>query len=312
MQNFASLLTKISKKVLTRNVGLTVFVVLMLCATVMHLKTDNTQQKSKSLLPSLSQNSEMDSGFSSPTSDDDESSAIGSITPTPDSVRVGGVGSESIVMSPAITPTVTFSVPTSTPTPPPAGGSTSTPTPTPVAMTEVGHLPTLGSNTAKVTIIEIADFQCPYCKTFFDSVFQSMKKDYIDTGKVRFAYIHLPLPSHVNAKPAAEAAECANEQGRFWQYHDVLFSAQNDWSNKTGDQLTELFLNYAGQNSLDLNIFNACITSHKYESLVDQDANLAKSKGGNATPTFFINGQSLVGAQPYESFKALIDAELQK
>ncbi len=102
--------------------------------------------------------------------------------------------------------------------------------PTPINVA-TGHLPILGNEKAKVTIVEFSDFQCPYCKRFADNSLSQIKKDYIDTGKVKLYYREFPLTNiHPNAEIAAEAAECANEQGKFWQFHDQLFSRQDTWS----------------------------------------------------------------------------------
>lgn len=95
-----------------------------------------------------------------------------------------------------------------------------------------GNLPVLGSSDAKITIIEFSDFQCPFCESFFMSTYPELKKNYIDTGKVQFAFRHYPLTSiHPNAQKAHEAAECANEQGKFWEYHDKLFQTQAVWTD---------------------------------------------------------------------------------
>lgn len=94
----------------------------------------------------------------------------------------------------------------------------------------VGNLPALGRDSAPVTIVEFSDMQCPFCKRFFDDTFSQLKKDYIDTGKVRMTFRHYPLNFHKNAQKAAEATECANEQGKFWEYHDLLFQTQDSWA----------------------------------------------------------------------------------
>ena len=95
-----------------------------------------------------------------------------------------------------------------------------------------GQLPVLGKSDAKLTIIEFSDFQCPFCERFYLDTLPQLKKDYIDTGKVQLAFRHFPIASiHPNAKTAHEAAECANEQGKFWEYHDLLFQTQEQWSN---------------------------------------------------------------------------------
>src|SRR3989344_1757621 len=109
---------------------------------------------------------------------------------------------------------------------------TETPTPAPIKQdVDTGHLPILGRK-AKVTVVEFSDFQCPFCKRFFDDTYSKLKKDYIDTGKIAFGFRHYPLSSiHPNAQKAGEATECANEQGKFWEYHDLLFQQQNGWAN---------------------------------------------------------------------------------
>lgn len=107
------------------------------------------------------------------------------------------------------------------------------PTPTPVIRTDIkaGRLPILGNKNAKVTMVEWSDFQCPYCEQFFTATLGQIKKDYIDTGKIKVAFRQYPLPFHANAEKAAEASECAHEQGKFWAYHDILFQNQAAWEN---------------------------------------------------------------------------------
>ena len=102
----------------------------------------------------------------------------------------------------------------------------------PTQSSEKGHLPQLGKTNAKVAIVEFSDFECPFCKQFFNETFSQIKREYIDTGKVAFYFRHYPLTSiHPNAQIAAEATECANEQGKFWQFHDMLFTNQESWAN---------------------------------------------------------------------------------
>lgn len=106
------------------------------------------------------------------------------------------------------------------------------PTPAPKQDVAIGHLPILGNKDAAVTVIEFSDFQCPFCDQFVKNTYPQLKKEYIDTGKIAFAYRHFPLTSiHPNATPAAIASECANEQGKFWEYHDTLFQNQATWAN---------------------------------------------------------------------------------
>jgi len=163
--------------------------------------------------------------------------------------------------------------------------------------------PVLGDENAPVTIVSFEDFQCPFCKRSFDQTFPQLKKEYIDTGKVKYVYRDFPLSFHPEAQPAAEAAECADEQGKFWEMHDLIFQNQAIMSNSAYKQ-------WAEQLGLDTAQFNDCLDSGKYRQEVQSDSNYGSQVGVSGTPTFFINGIRLVGAQPFEAFKQIIDAEL--
>ena len=162
--------------------------------------------------------------------------------------------------------------------------------------------PSFGPKHAKVTIVEWSDFECPFCGRVVPTL-AKIKETY---GKdVRVVFRHQPLPFHPNAKPAAEAAMAAHEQGKFWEFHDKLFSNQ-----KSLDRAT--FEKYAQELKLDMNKFKAALDSGKYRALIDADSAAGSAVGANGTPTFFVNGRTLVGAQPFEAFKAAIDEELAK
>jgi protein-disulfide isomerase len=163
--------------------------------------------------------------------------------------------------------------------------------------------PMKGSKNAPVTIVEFSDFQCPFCGRFFTQTLPSIEKEYIDTGKVKFVYRDFPLGFHPNAQPAAEAAECANEQGKFWEYHDEIFKNQEQLSS-------DLYIQLAEELSLDVEKFKKCVEAGKYKQEVQDDFDYGKSVGVTGTPAFFINGIKIVGAQPFENFKKIIDAEL--
>ena len=165
--------------------------------------------------------------------------------------------------------------------------------------------PVLGNKNAPVTIVEFSDFQCPYCGRFYTQTLPSIKKEYIDTGKVKIVYRDFPLSFHANAQPAAEATECADEQGKYWEYHDEIFKNQQSLSS-------DLYLKLAEDLGLDADKFKICIETNKYKEEVNADFNYGQNAGVSGTPTFFINGIKLVGAQPYEAFKQIIDAELAK
>ncbi|MBP1701973.1 MAG: oxidoreductase family protein [Chloroflexi bacterium] len=162
--------------------------------------------------------------------------------------------------------------------------------------------PTLGSANAPITVIEFSDFQCPYCQKWEQEVYGQLLQDYGD--KIRFVYRDFPLTSiHPQAQPAAEAAECANEQGAFWKYHDKLFGMESPLGADT-------YVKYASELGLDMTKFQQCLTDHRYQAEVTADLEYATNLGINSTPTFFINGIPVVGAQPYSVFKYVIDKEL--
>jgi protein-disulfide isomerase len=161
---------------------------------------------------------------------------------------------------------------------------------------------TKGNPNAPVEIIEFSDFECPFCQRAHATVAQVLST-YGD--RIRFVYRHYPLPNHPNAKPAAEAAECANEQGKFWPYHDRLFENTRKLSDADLRQ-------HAAAVGIDPGRFSACLDSHKYRAQVEADARAGEEAGVNGTPAFFINGRMLSGAQPFEAFKRLIDDELQR
>ena len=162
------------------------------------------------------------------------------------------------------------------------------------------NAPSKGSASAPITMIEFSDFQCPYCLRAHATVDQVLAK-YGD--RIHFVYRHFPLPSHPNARPAAEAAACAAEQNKFWPYHDRLFAQP---SKLTDADLKE----HAVDLGLNTAQFNSCVDTHKYKASVDADVREADEAGVNATPTFFINGRMVSGALPFESFQRIIDDEL--
>ncbi len=168
--------------------------------------------------------------------------------------------------------------------------------------------PVLGNANAPVTIVEFSDFQCPFCERFFTSTLPQIKTEYINTGKVKLIYRDFPLSSiHPYAEKAAEASECAHQQGDnfYWKMHDKLFENQNALD-------TESLKKYAQQIGLDTNKFNTCLDSGAMTQEISNDLADGTSYGVQGTPMFFINGQELSGAQPFESFKQIIDAELSK
>jgi len=173
--------------------------------------------------------------------------------------------------------------------------------------------PFKGDPNAPITIVEFSDFQCPFCSRFVDQTLSSLVESYIDTGKVKFVYRDLPLESiHPNAKPTHIAAECADEQGKFWDYHDILFENQTEWSRLSPDDLSSKLNDYATTLELNTVMFESCLSSQKIADEVDADISDARKYGATGTPTFFIGNEKdgfvkLAGAQPFTSFKGVID-----
>ncbi len=160
--------------------------------------------------------------------------------------------------------------------------------------------PAKGPADAPITIVEFSDFQCPYCSRAEGTLKQVLDK-YKD--KVRFVYRDLPLAMHTNAQKASEAAQCAHDQGKFWDYHDALYSDQS----KLG--LTDLEAT-ATRLGLDADKFKSCLNSGKFADEVRKDMEDAQKAGVSSTPFFFINGIPVVGAQGYQAFVDVIDREL--
>ena len=162
--------------------------------------------------------------------------------------------------------------------------------------------PILGPENAPITIIEFSDFECPYCRRWHQEVYSRLLENYPD--QVRIVYRDFPLDSiHPNATPAALAANCAFEQNAFWEYHDQLFG------NALGLNAAA-YQQYAQDLNLDMASFNECVESDRYLDEVRADLEWASNLGVQSTPTFFINGIALVGAQPYEVFEQVIEKEL--
>jgi len=184
-----------------------------------------------------------------------------------------------------------------------AGSAVTLDTQTPVKRVNVPTegSPSYGPANAVITIVEFSDFQCPYCHKWFAETWPLIQQAY--AGKIRLVYRDFPLTSlHPDAEPAAEAASCAGEQNQYWPFHDRLMG---------GDQFgDDVYQAYASSLKLDLVKFKDCLTSHRFQTAIQNDANYGASLGITGTPTFFVNGIPLVGAQPFSTFKTVIDQEL--
>jgi protein-disulfide isomerase len=170
--------------------------------------------------------------------------------------------------------------------------------------------PFLGGENAQVVVIDFSDYQCPFCKKFYNNIFLDFKKDFLDTNKVKYVYRDFPLNIHPPAKIAAQAAECARDQNRYWEMHELLFKKQSEWSN--AEELNETLISYAVELRLNKATFSSCLNDGKYLEEVEKDRSDALASGAKGTPTLFINGKIMRGVpQSYESFKALIESELE-
>jgi len=176
--------------------------------------------------------------------------------------------------------------------------------------TSVGDAPMLGRRDAPVTIVEFSDYQCPFCRRFFTTVFPTIKKDYIDTGKVRYVFRDFPIDQiHPQARKAAEAAHCAGEQGKYWEMHEVLYQNQ---AALGVPQLAE----HARKLGLDATRFDECLASRRHAARVERGLADGAAAGVQGTPGFvvartqagdIVEGVALRGAQPVETFRRLID-----
>lgn len=169
----------------------------------------------------------------------------------------------------------------------------------PTVQVGTGSVPPRGNAQAPVTIVEFADYECPYCKRAAETV-----KQVLDTygDQVRFAYRDYPLQLHPNARPAAAAAHCAGAQGKFWEYHDKLMGS----TDLSSTQLEAL----ADEVGLDRAKFDECRANDTFAAAIDKDLSDGNDLGINGTPVFYVNGRLLDGAQPFDEFKAVIDEEL--
>lgn len=177
---------------------------------------------------------------------------------------------------------------------------------------QIGDDVILGSKDAPITIVEFGDYQCPFCARFFSETEAQLRKEYIETGKAKMVYKDYAFlgPESI---AAAQAAECAKDQGKYWVYHDALYNEeiadnQENNGNLTFNRLKEI----AVENGLNKSQFDSCFDSKKYEAEVDGDSDEAQGLGVKATPTIFINDQKFEGALPFSVFKEVIDKILEE
>lgn len=170
-----------------------------------------------------------------------------------------------------------------------------------------------GAADAPVWLLIVSDFECPYCRMWHEASYDAIVREYVEPGKVQLAYINLPIPTHRNAKPAAEAAMCASVQGKFWEVADGIFATQERWSQMPVG--SAVFDSIAGAQSLDMPQWRECVEKNRTRDMVEADADRAGEIGISSTPSFVIlRGDQLVrgisGAVPVDTFRVALDAAL--
>lgn len=187
-------------------------------------------------------------------------------------------------------------------TSPRPAASAPAPQPAPIVQVSIEGRPYQGPDDARVTIVEFSDYQCPFCSRHFRDTVPQLLSQY--QGEIKYVVLNFPLSNiHPMAQKAAEAAECALDQGEFWEFHDTLFENQSALD-------TASLKKYAADLGLDTGSFNTCLDSGDKAQQVRSDLQAGQAAGVRGTPTFFINGQRLVGAVPLNRFQTLIDGEL--
>ena len=222
------------------------------------------------------------------------------------SVACKGAEKARATTTPAAEKQATTASPATRATDPAAAGAGAVSTDPLVVRADSGRI--RGNPAAKTWMIIASDFQCPYCKMWHDSADITIRREYIDNGKVRLAFINFPIGSHQNAMPAAEHAMCAAAQNKFWEMHDALFGAQEQWAGMPNP--TARFEELAQGAGVDVTALRACVSSHKMRPLIEADREKATTAGVRATPSFFIGNQLLEGVQMPSDLRKVLDAAL--
>jgi protein-disulfide isomerase len=175
--------------------------------------------------------------------------------------------------------------------------------PVTVRLRPAAGAPALGPPEARVVMTVFSEFECGYCKEFAQTILPRLRKDYVETGKLKIIFRDLPLEMHTKAQAAAEAAACAHEQGRFWAMHDYLFANQQHLAAPT-------YRAWAGANGLDTLRYGQCLRRHPYRPAIAANVEAARAVGIQGTPAIVINNQLTMGIRPYEYFARAIDREL--
>lgn len=170
----------------------------------------------------------------------------------------------------------------------------------------------MGSPDAKVWMIIVSDFECPYCREWHASVAPALRKQYVETGKVRFAYLNFPLTQHQHAWPAAEVAMCAGAQGKFWPVHDAIFETQRTWVPFDPVTSAAYFDSIAVARGTDAAKLRACVSSRVLRPLIQADYDRSRKTGVGSTPTIIIGEVMMPGVFPLADYRAQLDSALAK
>ena len=170
----------------------------------------------------------------------------------------------------------------------------------------------LGSPTAPLEVIEFADFECPGCGQFSTLTEPDVRAKLVNTGKIRIRYIDFPLQMHRNTWDASLAAACANDQGKFWELHDLIFQNQDRWNGEATRRPRPVLADMAKSLGLDMSKYDECMKTDKYRAKVQSHMMEAERRGVNQTPTFVIGDKMVPGSIPYDTFKKIVDEELAK
>ena len=193
--------------------------------------------------------------------------------------------------------------------------------PAPVVGTEIKYDPatsgpaqgqTIGKADAPVEILEFADFECPGCGQFATVTEPDVRKRIIEPGLAKLTFYDFPLPQHKNSQGAHNATACAADQGKFWEMHDRIYGAQDQWNTEATDNPKPFFEKYASDIGLDLKAWGTCYDSRKHQGRIMANLAEGERRQVNSTPTFIIGNKSYPGALPYDVMKAIVDSAVKK
>jgi protein-disulfide isomerase len=162
----------------------------------------------------------------------------------------------------------------------------------------------MGAQNAPITIYEFADFQCPHCAQFVSFIEPLIKQNLVDTGRARYVFYDFPLPNFPFGFLVSRGGRCANEQGKFWEFHNRVYQSQQEWSYAKESKVLDLLTGYAGELGLNTGAFEQCLRSDKYAQEVSQSQKFGESLGVGGTPTLFVNGQKVATPNTYKEFEA--------